>query len=386
LSAADFIHSEIDRWKFPTSTKVFSIAGWGTPTTKTIHYGIDTVTKTLTNFGDGTVLTSAAGGYATGLASSTIYFDQNSNTNSAGKKISVEHANILQSGSVREIIASLISTSTRAVSLPPGMSYTLPPITSESWTTLGIHSPVDIDVYDNVGGHIGIIPHPDPTSDLMWLDNTIPGAIYDSIGDIKYITLPVSASTTYSVKLKGTGNGTFTFTIDQTLADHPVLSRTYRDLPVTPLLLADVQVGSLVDLEHATISASSTVPGGVYIDLASTTPPILHLDVDGNGATDISVNHGTSTNLFLHIESMKIIIKSLDLRKNTKKQLLARIDKVEESMRKGKSDKSITSIKQILERLEDDSKKHWKLKQISEQDRTSILATFEILLAALERL
>lgn len=400
LSLANALHSKIDIWRFPTSTKVFSIAGWGIPTTKTVNYGNGVPTKTMTNFGDGTVLAPVAGGYDSGanssdsVGSTTLYVDERKGP---------DHASILESSTVREMIEDIIASSSSpgsgvGGSLPVGVSYTLPPITSDSWITVGIHSPVDIDVYDNVGGHVGIIPNPDPTSDIVLLDNTIPGAIYDAMGDTKYVMLPASPSQIYDVKLKGTDVGSFTLTLDQTVADRPAVSRTYSELPVTPLLLADFQISSLIDLSHAVVSASSTVPGGIYLDLASTTPPVLHMDVDGNGVADITVpaNVGSSTGSgvdpLIYINSIKIIIKSLGLKKAVEKELLSRIDRIGSLIRRGKTEKVRVTLKQMLNRLDSDhigrDKRHWvhwKAGRITASDRQTLVEMLESLLKALEK-
>jgi pimeloyl-ACP methyl ester carboxylesterase len=262
LDNASHIHSLIDTWEFSTSTKVISIAGWGMPTTRAVNYINSIPTKNITSFGDGTVLARVADSYPAG---STIYFDEKSAEKNEGDRT---HADILQSKSVRDLIVGVLSTTTPdRSSLPPGMSYALPDTTSDSWLTFGIHSPVDIDVYDTSGGHIGLVPNSNPDSDLMRLDNTIPGAVYDSFGDEKFVTVPSRTSTTYAIRMKGTGSGTFTFTMEQTLNDRVVASTTYSDLPVTTLLVATTSVGSIID----------------------TAPPELHLDVDGDGVNDMSV-------------------------------------------------------------------------------------------------
>jgi pimeloyl-ACP methyl ester carboxylesterase len=351
LAVANRIHSWIDNWLFPTSTKVFSIAGWRRPTTKTIQYINGTMSKIFTGLGDGTVLTHIADRY------NPIYFDQTSGTNANSKKDIVSHADILEAKSVRDIVSALIATSSTSTSasvtpelpaqLPQGISPQLPDLFMDSWMTIGVHSPVDIDVYDGLGGHVGLTPNPNPDSDLLFLDNTIPGAVYDTLGDEKYVVVPVTATSSYQVAFAGTGNGAFTFTLEQSVADKPLRSVTYTDMPVTPLFQGSTTITSLVNLVSPIIIASSTAPGGSILSFASTTPPILSLDFDGNGSVDATTTSHASIDPLLQLESLKVLVLGMNLSKNLEKDILNHIEKVRKIILKGDA-RELSRIQKIL--------------------------------------
>ncbi len=356
LTKSQWMHEALDTWQFPTTTNVFSIAGWGIPTTQSINYAKDSVYYGKTADGDGTVLTSTALGYG-----KNAFFNQGLFNRST--KGNIKHKDILEADPVTFAISSVLATSSAEFNLPalpPYFSYGKPNAADYpwmSWLTVSVYSPVDIDVYNSHGGHIGLVPLPtNPTSDIMLLDNTI-GGHYETIGDEKYITLP--ADDTYSVQLKGTGFGTFTFKVQKFVGVDmiEVASTTYTDLPVTPLLLASTTINAL------------------------TLTPLLGMDVDGNGIIDIKVAANPVMDPLIHLDSMKTIISSLHLKVSLEKKLFQKIEQIRTTLTKGKSDKVIKKIKAMVQKIEN---KHWNVKKLTESDRQFIATMFETLLNNLE--
>ncbi len=265
LKKAELLHDSIDTWEFPRSIDIYSIIGWGRPTTKAIEYEKDFKNMQIKKDidGDGTVLTRSA----INNADRDIYFDQA--LFEKNKKKDISHNNILESDSINSFISTIISTtSTSITALPPYMTYEKPNTDDYpelSWITVSVHSPVDLNIYDSHGGHMGIISLPDhPDSDIMWMEDTI-GGVYDIIGDEKYFTIP--GNDNYSIQLKGTGYGTYTLNVEKFIGGDmiSVASTTYRDLPVTPALLAST-----------TVSSSSLAP-------------VLDIDTNGDGKIDRKV-------------------------------------------------------------------------------------------------
>jgi len=375
LTKAEWMHSVLDNWQFPLSTKIFSIIGWGMPTTETLEYdGNSKVTFKKNPEGDGTVVFGSANGYVDRSADASVYenmndksvFYLNQGLLNHDSNTSIFHSNILESDSVRRLISDELSTTsavlyTKIDQIPPFMSYEKPNADDYpwmSWITASVHSPVDIDIYDSKGGHIGLIPLPtDPTSDIMWLEDTI-GGQYDSIGDEKYITLP--ADDTYSVQFKGTGSGTFTFNVQKFVGGDmiEVASTTYADLPVTPLLLASTTINPL------NISAP------------------LNLDFDGNGKIDSQVAQSPVMDPLLHLDSMKTIILSLGLRQSIEKNILKKIERVRNLIKKGKSVKAIKRIQSMVKKV---GNKHWNTKKLTENERNDIVYMFDLLLDNIEK-
>lgn len=265
ITKAEWLHDIIDNWQFPDNIGVFSIAGWGMPTTESIKYNKNFKnTEIIKNAeGDGTVLTRSAIGYR----DDNIYINQALLKHNENKEIL--HNNILEYDSTKSIVSTILSTSSKSlldnIQLPPYMSYNKPNANDYSWLsfiTVSVHSPVDLNIYDSRGGHMGLIPLPDhPDSDILWMDNTI-GGTYDFIGENKYFTIP--ADDNYIIQLKGTDYGTYTLKVDKFIGADMVNvdSVVYTDLPVTPSLIASTTASSF--------------------SLA----PILNVDTNGDGKID----------------------------------------------------------------------------------------------------
>lgn len=235
LAISEWMHSILDTWKFPTHIKVISIAGWGIPTTKTVEYEETSVRMKKSADGDGTVVSGSAMGYDDAYEGRQIYFNHALYQRNARKGIA--HADILESDSILKFMSGLLATSSvLAEPLPAYLSYEKPKASDYpwmSWITVSVHSPVDIELYDSRGGHVGLVPSSDASSDMKILENTIAGGQYEYIGDEKYITVP--ANDNYSVLLKGTDTGSFTLNVQKFAGEDmvEVASSTYRNLPVT---------------------------------------------------------------------------------------------------------------------------------------------------------
>src|SRR5690348_2909276 len=89
---------------------------------------------------------------------------------------------------------------------------------------ISVHSPVDMNIYDEAGEHLG--PNPDGS-----IDFGISGAQYDIIDHSKYAILPLGH--TYTVKLTGTGNGTFDFYSTRVVNNQTQSTAYYNQVPVT---------------------------------------------------------------------------------------------------------------------------------------------------------
>jgi hypothetical protein len=325
LTKSQWMHSLIDSWQFPSMTKVLSIIGWGIPTVETVEYGSSSPRVKKGPDGDGTVLSNSASSYA----GDKIFFNQGLLRHDRSWGNLITHADILEAEQIRDVIKQTIST-TSETTLPPYISTQKPNALDYpwmSWITVSVHSPVDIDVYDSRGGHIGLVDLPnDPTSDIKWLEDTI-GGQYEAFGDEKYITLP--AEEDYSVRLTGTGYGNFTFQVQKFVGGDmiEVASTTYVDLPVTPLLRASTTVNALI------------------------LSPTLNLDVDGNGSADIEVTPKSELDPLVHLDSLKIFIKALNLEPNLEKNLIDKLTKIRNKIIDGKIEKAGRRIKNLLEKL-----------------------------------
>lgn len=364
IGKATSMHSLLDTWRFPTTTAVVSLVGWGTPTTQSIEYSSSTPTLRKGPEGDGTVVSASAAGYSGENGGDNIYFNQGLFNHDLKKDIS--HAVILEADPLQTLLSKVIATSSLAsvvnAPLPQYLTHEKPDANNYpwmSWLTVSVHSPVDMDIYDSHGGHMGLVPLPtDPTSDIMYFENTI-GGQYDAIGDEKYYTLP--SGDTYNVKLKGTGTGNFTFQVQKFVGGSmtEVANTVYTDLPVTPLL-----------------TGSTTITSTVL------TPP-LNLDVNGDGKTDIKAMPSKTLNPTLHLEAMKTLILSLHLKPAIEQSLLRRITRlqsvIDERTKKGKP---FVWRQPLIQKILGG---HWGLLQLTDSRRQSLQTSYEILLDALEK-
>lgn len=360
LAKAQGIHESIDSWNFPPSVQSYFISGWGMYTTEGMRYEGEEFSINKTLRGDGVVVSQSSKNPQIILP--TAYFNQGRFNKDL--KDDVEHAEILEASPVRDFISQIMKKNTASVadiSLPSYLSWKEPEISDYPYLgslVVSVHSPIDIDVYDNRGGHIGLVPLKDiapkyPDSDIMYVEDTI-GGDYEDLAGRKYITIPYSEGENYTVKLSGTGVGTFTFKIEKYDNNmRQIASTTYTDLPVTPLLVA------------------STTLNSFFLE------PTLHLDVDGDGKTDISALPATSTDPLVHLLAMEKVIKSLGLKPVMEKLMLLKIEKMKKLIKSGKDDKWIAKLKKLSEKV---GKVHWKKKQITDGDRKMIFNMFDAFL------
>lgn len=91
---------------------------------------------------------------------------------------------------------------------------------------LGLFSPVDISITDEFGNQAGL-------AEDGSVQNNIPGASFEIWGEHKYIFLPTDENQTYSIVLKGAGDGHFTLKISDINNDQLGSQEVYTYLPVT---------------------------------------------------------------------------------------------------------------------------------------------------------
>lgn len=342
LDIAQKFHNDIDSYEFPSFTKVISIIGWGNETTKSIGYSNNKISIERINKGDGTVLAGSAGN----IKGINVYLNQNQIKKDKQKEI--KHANILESDSVLNIVANVIEkTKNKDIKDKDKLDFNLPKYTSyeepdirqfDNVNTLEIYiySPVDIDIYDDRGGHLGIVPNKVPGKwyGVPIIEDTI-GSPVQILGSFKNIILPGDRK--YNLVLKGTGVGLFTMDIKKYVGNMVLVSSsTYPYLPVTPLLNATTSISSL-DIN-----------------------PILNMDTDGDGITDKKIQPNKPFDPDLLFDNMNTMIKKLKLTKKLQDNYMKRIDKIKKKIDKKDINKKNTEKKdrqdfaEFVKRLEFD--------------------------------
>jgi len=149
-----------------------------------------------------------------------------------------DHGKMLSQDNVRQQIVNIISGSNLAVD-DTKISQDISKCKLNG-KAISVFSPLDINITDQDGNHAGLVSGS--------IENNIPNASFDIMGEHKFIYLPDDEGQTYSVKINGTGNGTFTLIEDA--LDNKLIQQTqiFRDIPVTTNLTGQVNLGTATTL------------------------------------------------------------------------------------------------------------------------------------------
>lgn len=354
LSVSENNHRALDDWQIPASIEVTQIAGWGLDTVSGVEYSakwecipvvgvtqcaLDYVLKRepiFTSEGDQTVVTPSA----TAINAKTYYLDIEK-YNKVLKDDS-EHAYIFEIQPLEDLLKNII-TENSTTTLPAYITSEKPEPTDKK-LRLSVHSPVSIDIYDNLGNHTGLISNPDPNSDLDLVEENIPNSYYMNFGEGKYVGF--SSGSQNKVELNGTGSGTFTLKVGEYFGDTEATSTAFVDIPVTSAMKGELNIENLDTL------------------------PQLKIDVEGDGTFDFEIKPSEEFDPILFLEIMKKTITSFDLKKSVEKNLVNRIDNLIKSIKKGKIKQAEKKIKGFIKKFES-KKKHSK--KISEEEKQAIL-------------
>lgn len=143
--------------------------------------------------------------------------------------IKANHGKMLSANGIRQKIVNIIASTTLSVGngiIAKSDLNNDPSKCRLSGHWFGIFSPVAIEIVGQNGNRAGI------ASDGS-IQNDIPGADYQVLGEHKFVFVPTDENQTYTINLQGTGNGVFTLK-DQTIAnDAPVQTAIWGNVPVT---------------------------------------------------------------------------------------------------------------------------------------------------------
>ncbi len=156
----------------------------------------------------------------------------------------VIHAQMPSAHGIRQLIASTLVNNEDYFDLNayPNLSTNNNDCNLPSGTMIGIHSPVDIHIYDEAGNHVGPNQNGDIESDL-------PEVIYDVLGKNKFVFLP--EGNYYRIILKATGLGTFSAHQKEIVDGKVVETEYFADVPIKAL-------GEEFDLDNLTPTATTT--------------------------------------------------------------------------------------------------------------------------------
>jgi hypothetical protein len=357
----------LTNWQIPSNIKVFEIAGWGEQTIKGVDYKSkqENTCSTqgglyicqpqslwdrkllMTEDGDGTVVIPSATDYNTPNEYYLNLFDLNN-----VRIFNLKHHNILEASQLLETLSKILTNSLGTL---PDFISTQKPISTNQNLQLSVHSPVSLGVYSN-----SLYTGPSsttPTDAFTFIREEIPNSYYLEIGEDKYIGLPKGGS--YAINLQGEGTGTFTFNQEITQGGQTIDSKSFIDIPVTPLT-----------------KASLSIDNGIL-------SPSLNLDVDGNGSVDIQVQTSNEFDPVAYLTVMKSIVKSFNLKKAQENNLINKIDNLIKLIQKGKIQKAsskaeiyVKKLNSKFEKLNNDHKKR-KNNKITEEEIQNVIQNLE---------
>jgi len=314
MANAGDLHNVLDVYSWPANIAHWMLVGWNAMTTTGLSYGSENRCKisflgwkceavvthdvTKTNMGDGTVVAKSASGSladAAGILTSNSSGIVSINLHQTDKD-KIAHGNILESSTTQAIIGNILknpttvsTSSITSITSKPGVTLGEPDYSQESnYIVLTTYSQVEPHVYDSEGKHTGEVSSPAGTEDLYSAyENNIPGSSVEisennDENDVTHIYLPDNGQK-YTVSLKGTGISGFNFDIDRFGNGAIQNTAKYVGLPVTPMTVASTSI----QFVPYSSGGSSTFTSSL---------PVLVIDTDGDGKTDISAIHdATST-------------------------------------------------------------------------------------------
>jgi pimeloyl-ACP methyl ester carboxylesterase len=292
LAEAQAIHDEIDNWIPPEKMRVVQIAGWGIPETiRGVEYKenyhlvcpmnyagggaqMPNCTETrkfdvapmFTFDGDGTVVVPSQTGMAT--TTETYFVDlYRHNIQFFGRKKNRTHGSVLEVDSLRDLIENIVKNTESPANNLDFIKTDKSQLDKgglKDLIRLSLHSPVKVDITDKDDNHVGISASSTP--EWTAYDTEMPNSYYLEMGEGKYLGFPLEASTT--IKLQGTGTGTFTLNLEQYQGDTLERTQTFTDIPVSTTTKATLVINTLNDAKELNLdqNGDGTVDSVVFTD------------------------------------------------------------------------------------------------------------------------
>ncbi len=307
LAESEEFHQTFDNYTFPDNIRVVQIVGWGLETIKGIRYTEDGGTldyrPILTREGDETVVYTSA--FASVGESYYVNLFDYAEVNSKAR-----HRKLAGIPPVTSVLDAVIRDA--QVSIPEFVTTVKPAVSElEEMLLVSVHSPVSLRVQNDQNQFTGIAESPFPGTDMFPIEEGIPGSTYMQFGHGKYISLKEGSG--YTALFEGTGYGTATVEVARLSGDLASTTAVYSDIPIRPETKATLLLNG------------------------SGTSEVLEVDEDGDGDGDLVVfANGMEPSLSDLLQKLKETVNSLDLKASLKKNLLKRVEKLEEKLTKAK--------------------------------------------------
>jgi len=223
VDRADVFHQEVDGLNpADYGVKTYNIVGCGTPTMGQIYildkegekYSYDI--KMIN--GDGTVPLRSA----EALPAEKTYYIKGA-----------KHATMPSMAGVKELVTSIL-TNTEIPTL--SNVFTSPDnCTIPNGKIVSFHSPITLNAYDESGNHSG----PNNDGDI---ENNIPGADYEVLGDNKFVYLPDGPS--YTINGEATDEGSFDVRIESIIDEEIATTTIFNDIPLSKITRTEFVLNS----------------------------------------------------------------------------------------------------------------------------------------------
>jgi hypothetical protein len=191
------------------------------------------------------------------------------------------------------------------------------PISGDIRLRYALHSPLTLNLYDDVGRHTGV------STTTGQVEEQIPGTYYTEFGEVKYIYADASAAA--HIVMNGYDTGTFTLNVDQYQGDALTTGVAFADLSATPQ--TTVQIDTLSDI---------------------TTLSPMRIDQNGDGRTDkYVVPDGGTLSIDQLLVNLTTEVQNLTIKASLKTQLLNKVANIQK-----KIDKQRQKQSNVLARLQ----------------------------------
>ena len=153
--------------------------------------------------------------------------------------LKTEHSKMLSDNGIRQQIVNIISNSNLETK---NISQDITKCKLKG-RAIAVYSPVAIDVTDQDRNHLGL------SADGVSIENNIPNALFEIMGEEKFLYLPDDEGQIYTITLQGIDEGVFTLTDTKIENDIELEMQVFRDINVTKLLTGKFTLGELATLE-----------------------------------------------------------------------------------------------------------------------------------------
>lgn len=280
---------ELDAWEPPAGVEVIQIAGWGLDTIRGVDY-TERKKATCYTAAGGIVPSCIEGdeyepvyepkftvdGDSVVTAPSALMLKEAPNVKkywvnlwdySKKHVFNLNHADILEAGSLRAFISQLTTRTENSDTLPEYISVTRPSNyeNAQSRIRMSLYSPLTVRLTDAAGNHTG---RAEAGADTPYVQE-IPGSVYHEFGERKYVTFP--AGEPIAIELNGYDTGSYTLKFEEvsvTPAGEETVSHTaFEYLPVTPETTVKLTVSEegLSGLSNLEADVNGMAPGGEYV-------------------------------------------------------------------------------------------------------------------------